>query len=335
MIDQQQNVLRAAAQWGQVNGDYIKPVEQVFTEPAFTHQSAQINVGGGDHPHIHLDLMDSAQVHKFPVLKHAQDLRLRFQAHGADFVQEDCASVGNFKQAFFGRDGAGECTFHMAKERGFEQVSRHGAGIHRNKRAVLARRIGMDGLGDQLFAGAALALNQNRRAAGRNLRDQVENLQHGLALADNILEVIALLQGALKLLVFFFSAAAAHRGPHVRQQLLIVPGLLDEVSGAILHGADSVIHGAVSGNHDHRQLWITVANIAKNLQSVAVRQGKIQQHQIKGTLAHLDQSLLASFCRRHGITLKLQQSFQRFTDGRLIIDNQHRGGTGKFHGMAT
>src|SRR5205085_8069833 len=96
----------------------------------------------------------------------------------------------------------------------------------------------MDSLGDQLFAGTALALNQYSGAAGRNLRDQVENLQHGFALADDILEVIALLQGALQLLVFFFSAAAAYGSAHVRQQLLVVPGLLDKVGGAVLHGAD-------------------------------------------------------------------------------------------------
>ena len=59
---------------------------------------------------------------------------------------------------FLRGDGAGECAFHVAEQRGFQQVRRHGTGIHRNKRPVAARRIQMNGFGDKFFAGSALAL---------------------------------------------------------------------------------------------------------------------------------------------------------------------------------
>ena len=81
---------------------------------------------------------------------------------------------------------------------------RHRPGIHRYKRPIVARRIQVDGFGDQFFARAALALQQNRRPAGRDLRHQVENLQHGFALAHDAFKVVALLQRALELDVFFF-----------------------------------------------------------------------------------------------------------------------------------
>src|SRR5258708_22718574 len=89
----------------------------------------------------------------------------------------------------------------MSKERGLQQVCGHGSAVDRHKRAVLARRIGVDGLGDQLLAGAALSLDQNGGAAGRDLRDQIEDFEHDLALAYNIFKIVALLQGALELLV--------------------------------------------------------------------------------------------------------------------------------------
>ena len=196
----------------------------------------QIDVGGGDDAHVHLHFVHAAQVHELPVLQHAQDLALRVHAHGADFVEEQRAAVGDFKQAFLGRDGAGERALHVTEQRGFQQVRRHRAGIDRDEGPVAPRRIQVDRLGDQFFAGAALALQQNGGAAGRDLRHQVENPQHGLALADDVFEVVALLQRALELDVLFFRSMPRDGGAHVGQQLFVVPGLLDEVRGARLHG---------------------------------------------------------------------------------------------------
>src|SRR5262249_42579489 len=102
MADQQRNVLGAATQRGQIDGNHIQPVKQVFAELAFTHQQVQIDVGGGNYAHVDLQFMHSPEVHEFPVLQHAQDLGLGLQAHGADFVQEDSAAVCHLKQAFLG-----------------------------------------------------------------------------------------------------------------------------------------------------------------------------------------------------------------------------------------
>ena len=66
----------------------------------------------------------------------------------------------------------------------------------------------MDGLGDQFLAGAALAGDQHRRARRRDLRDQVEHRQHLFALADDVRKVVALLESALELDVFFAQPAA-------------------------------------------------------------------------------------------------------------------------------
>ena len=114
----------------------------------------------------------------------------------------------------------------------------------------------MESLGDQLFAGSALALQKDRGAAGRNLRYQVEDLQHGLALAHDVFKVVTLLQSALELNVFCFSLVAAYCDANVRQQLFVVPWFLDEVGGAGLHRLHRIFHRAIGGDHDHGKLWI-------------------------------------------------------------------------------
>src|SRR6266404_1196255 len=260
MRDQRRDIAGTAAQRRQINGDHVQPVEQIFTEPAFTHQRLQINVGGGDHTNVNLDLLHAAQVHELLVLKNAEDLRLRFQAHGADFVEENGAAVGDLEQSLLGRDCAGECSLDVSEERGFQQIAGHGAGIYRYEWPVLARRVGMQRLGNQLFAGAALALTQHSRPARRHLRYQIKHTQHGIALANDVVER-EFAERPLELFVFLFRAAPRDDRTHVGQEFLVVPGLLDEIGGAALDDADSVVHGPVRGDHDHRKLRVAVAYV--------------------------------------------------------------------------
>ena len=129
----------------------------------------------------------------------------------------------------------------------------------------------MDRLGDQLFPGSALALQQHGGTAGRDLGDQVENLEHRLALADDVFEVVALLQRALELDVLFFRLAPRYGGPHVRQQLLVVPGLLDKVRRAGLHGPHRVLDRPVGGDDDHGKTRVPLAKFGQQVDSVGVR----------------------------------------------------------------
>ena len=120
----------------------------------------------------------------------------------------------------------------MAKQRGFQQVSGHGAGIHGNEWPVFARRVHVNGFGDQLLAGSAFALDEHGGAAGGHLAHQIEYAEHGLALADDVFKVVALLERPLELDVFFFYAAASDGSTHIGQQLLVIPGFLDKIGGA-------------------------------------------------------------------------------------------------------
>ena len=181
----------------------------------------------------------------------------------------------------------------------------------------------MDRFGYQLFAGAAFTLDQHGGAAGSDLSDQVKNLEHGIRFADDMLKVIALFQRTLELLIFFFHPAAGHGGAHVGQQLFVVPGLLDEISRALLHGTDGVIQRAIGGNHDHGKLGIARANVSQDFQPVAVRQGKVEQDKIKGMFAQAGQSIFTGLGRLHTVPFELQQRFQRLADAGFIIDDQN------------
>ncbi|PYR33445.1 MAG: hypothetical protein DMF90_20810 [Acidobacteria bacterium] len=74
VLDERRNVLSAFAQRGQVDRDDVQPVEQVLLEPALGHHLAQVAVGGGDDPDVHLFGALGAERLELALLQHAQQL---------------------------------------------------------------------------------------------------------------------------------------------------------------------------------------------------------------------------------------------------------------------
>ena len=54
-------------------------------------------------------------MHKTAVLQNTQNLGLRFEAHGCDFIKKQRAFIRDFEQTFLRSDGAGERPLDMAK----------------------------------------------------------------------------------------------------------------------------------------------------------------------------------------------------------------------------
>ena len=113
------------AQRRKINGDDIQAIEKILAEFAFTHELPQIHVCSRDDTNINLNFIHSAQVHEPAVLQHPQNLGLRFQPHRSDFVEEQRSAMGDLEESLLRRNGAGECTFNMAEQSGFQQIRRH------------------------------------------------------------------------------------------------------------------------------------------------------------------------------------------------------------------
>ena len=80
----------------------------------------------------------------------------------------------------------------VAEEVGLEQVGRHRAELTVTNGRARARRVRVDRARDELLAGAALALDEDRRPRGPGQADELEDLAHPLGLADDAPEAEAL-----------------------------------------------------------------------------------------------------------------------------------------------
>ncbi len=88
MTDQIRNIFRALAQRRQTQWHDIEPEEQILAEQALLNLQPQILVGRSDDTYIALDRRTAADGRVFALLEHAQQARLRFHRHVADFVEE-------------------------------------------------------------------------------------------------------------------------------------------------------------------------------------------------------------------------------------------------------
>jgi hypothetical protein len=172
----------------------------------------------------------------------------------------------------------------------------------------------------------ALALNENRGAAGRDLRDQIEDPQHRIAFAHDVGEVVALLEGALELQVFFFGPVASNGGADVGEQLLVVPGFLNEVLSACPDGFDDVIDRAIGCDHDDRQVGLALLELRQELEAALPRKSQVKQNEVEALVVDPAQSFFAVDRGFHGVVFQREQHFKRFADAGLVVNHQNGGG---------
>src|SRR5207344_1209538 len=74
-----------------------------------------------------------------------------------------------------------------------ERLGERGA-VDRHERALAAAAVRVDRLGDQFFSGAALARDEHRRVRRRDAHDAAEHLADDTGPADDVLELVAILE---------------------------------------------------------------------------------------------------------------------------------------------
>src|SRR5688500_19034672 len=112
----------------------------------------------------------------------------------------------------------------MPEECAFEQIGGKAPTIDCHECVFRAVAIGVDGFGNKLLACSALALNEDSASTLGHLSDQIKDLQHLLALADDVGEPIALFESLFEFAVFKLQLALLNTVTNVEQEFFVVPG---------------------------------------------------------------------------------------------------------------
>ena len=133
------------------------------------------------------------------ILQKAQELGLQGRRQVGDLVEENGAAVGRLEPARLVLDRAGERAAHVPEQLALEQFFGERGAIDDDERLVLAGAPSMDLAGDDVFAGAALAREQDGRVAGGGLAGSLEQALHRGALR---VEQRLLVDGAAQRAIF-------------------------------------------------------------------------------------------------------------------------------------
>ena len=114
-------------------------------------------------------------------------LGLHGEGHVADFVEKNCSVFGLFEFSQMPSGGAGEGTFFVSEEFGFDEFRGNGGAIQRNKWAGSAGAAFMQSAGDEFLAGAGFAENANSGFAGGHTIHLGHDFLHGRARPDDFM----------------------------------------------------------------------------------------------------------------------------------------------------
>jgi hypothetical protein len=174
----------------------------------------------------------------------------------------------------------------VAEQLALDEGLGHGGQVDGDERPARPRRIVVDGAGDQLLAGAALAGDEHRRRRAGDAADQREDLAHRLAAGDDVGEAVGLLDLALEAGDLAAQAALAQRLAGDQQELLDLEGLGDVVVGAQLDGADRGLDGAERRDHHHVRRLGERHDVADEVEAVEVGHPQVGDDQVDRLGAH-------------------------------------------------
>src|SRR5207248_2372733 len=117
----------------------------------------QIAVGGAEHADVRAERLGFPDAADFARLQKAQQLYLDILVQLADFIKEERAAIGDFKQTFVVAVSPGKRAFAVAEQLAFDQVLRQSATVDRDERHLGAFALLPKRACGQLFAGARFA----------------------------------------------------------------------------------------------------------------------------------------------------------------------------------
>ena len=180
----------------------------------------------------------------------------------------------------------------------------------------------MDRVGDQLLAGAVLALDEDVRLARGHALDQLEEILHLLAPADDVGELVAILELLFELLDLALQVRALDRLLEQRQDALGIDRLLEEERGAGLDRLHRARDVALAADDNDLGLRVDVLEPAHQLDAVDVGQHHVGQHRIGAPGLEQLFATHADERRAHLVPGLLEYHLEPLGHRRLVVDGK-------------
>ena len=106
----------ALPQRGKTKAYYIEPAEEVAAKNTLLDREFQLAAGGGNDARVDGDGLGASCRTNFFFLKGVQHFGLKIRGQFPDFIEENCAAIGNGQLSLLGADVACKCALYITEE---------------------------------------------------------------------------------------------------------------------------------------------------------------------------------------------------------------------------
>jgi hypothetical protein len=219
--------------------------------------------------------------------------------------------------------GAGEGALLVAEELRFEQRIGNRGAVDRHEWSVGAGAERVQAAGEELLAGAALPLEENRGVGRRRTMQLLQDVAQRAVLADDPRRPAALGHLLLQQDVIRQHPPLRDGALDHQQEVIGIDRLRQEIHRALAHGRHRILNASVGGHDDDLQLGIELLGRAQHAEAIAVGQLEVGQHHGGAGLTQLMDRFGLVPCLEHGMALRFQRMAQHRAQRILIFDEEN------------
>ena len=181
----------------------------------------------------------------------------------------------------------------------------------------------MNGAGQQLFACACFAMNQNGAVMLRHTRGHFKHTQQGLRVADDVFKTVVAVESRAEIAHFINQVLTLKGTMHGSQQRIVVNRLGDVVVGAEAHGLHGGFNRAKGCNQNDGRLYLVFVDATQQLNAVKIWHLQICNNKLRARLGEQLQSFASRGGLSHLIACFRQLHLQNAAHAAVIIDHQN------------
>ena len=178
---------------------------------------------------------------------------------------------------------------------------------------------------DQFLASAAFPLDQNGTVSVGDFIDEIVNLLHLPARADDVLEAITILQLLPQINVLPQGRLIIERALHRHLQLVDLKRLGHVIIRAYLHRFDRRLDRGVGRDQNHRRLPMMLAHMPQHVEPGHGLHLDVRDHHLRLNVVELLNRLRPRIEWENLVPLLAAKRNDDLHHGRLVIDNHDLG----------
>ena len=260
---------------------------------------------------------------EFAVLKHAQEARLRFERHIADFVEEQRAPLRLFEASDPASGGARESAALVAEQFRLDQFARYGRHVDDHERSVAPFAVIVERFRSQFLAGARLAGEHHRKVGRHQPRQRAVDVLHRGRPPDQRQPLRGVDLRERRGL-----DPIGQRAPDDSDDLGEIERLGKILPSAALVGPDRGKERILSAHQDDLEIRPHLASAGNEIEAVLARHDDVGDHDVAFAVFDPGPQRAAVAGRPDVEALAAERPFEHRAHGAVIVRHEYRRGHG-------